>query len=108
MVLDQSRISCPLEKHLQVDPNISLYVSFNRVEFHLVTNTLSLIKDIRIFPTVSSYNLFSETPIYSAILGKQGIADACPVVTKSIGSEIHLQSPALWNRDIFLQVSIND
>ena len=60
--------------------------------------------DIRIFPSVPIFELSfsSAEPLYSQILALQGREDTCPVVTQEIGSEFHLDVPAIWNRDIFM------
>ena len=101
-VLDANTIECPIKKHLEVDSAIQLDVSFNKVEFYRVSDSINFKQDVRTFPSIQKFDLFGETKIYSDVLSLQGIPDACPVVTQEIGQEFHLQTPALWNRDIFL------
>ena len=106
--VSSTEVQCPIQKHLESDTSISLQLSFNGVEFYPVTDSIELSQDVRVYPVVSNFELFTETSIYGQILALQGIEDTCPIVTTEYGEEFHLESPSLWNKDIFMQVNITE
>ena len=67
--ISSAEISCPIRKHLESDSSITLQISFNGLEFYQVTESLELSQDVRVFPSVPKFELFSaNVSIYSQML----------------------------------------